>query len=186
MRAAVLEQMDGKLRIIGDWPEPTAGPGEVIVQVRGVGICGSDLALLGGRRRPPKLPWIPGHETIGDIVATGSGVAPERIGERVAVEPNLPCLACPACLAGMTSACQRRIILGFNAPGTLAERIAVPATSHGRSPLTGPTPTRYARSPSPSRRQPSGELAMLRARDGWLSEPGLRGHCCASHSRTRA
>jgi 2-desacetyl-2-hydroxyethyl bacteriochlorophyllide A dehydrogenase len=126
VRAAVLEHMEGKLRIIDDWPEPTAGPGEVIVQVRGVGICGSDLALLGGRRRPPRLPWIPGHETIGDIVATGPGVAPERVGERVAVEPNLPCLACPVCLAGMTSACQRRIILGFNAPGTLAERIAVP------------------------------------------------------------
>lgn len=119
--------MYGKLRIVDDWPDPTAGPGEVIVQVRGVGICGSDLALLGGRRQPPRLPWIPGHETFGDIVATGPGVAPERIGERVAVEPNLPCFACPACLTGSTSACQRRISLGFNAPGTLAERIAVAA-----------------------------------------------------------
>lgn len=119
--------MDGKLRIIDDWPDPTAGPGEVIVQVRGVGICGSDLALLGGQRRPPKLPWIPGHETFGDIVETGPGVDPERIGERVVIEPNLPCFACPACLTGTTSACQRRISLGFSAPGSLAERIAVAA-----------------------------------------------------------
>jgi 2-desacetyl-2-hydroxyethyl bacteriochlorophyllide A dehydrogenase len=127
VRAAVLEQMDGKLRIIEDWPEPAAGPGEVVVAVRGVGICGSDLALLAGLRRPPALPWIPGHETFGDIVATGPGVAPERVGERVAIEPNLPCFSCPACLTGRTSACSRRVVLGFNAPGTLAERIAVPA-----------------------------------------------------------
>jgi L-gulonate 5-dehydrogenase len=127
VRAAVLEQTDGKLRVVDDWPEPAAGPGEVTVQVRGVGICGSDLALLSGRRRPPRLPWVPGHETLGEIISTGSGVNPERIGERVVIEPNVPCFACPACVAGRTSACPRRVVLGFTAPGTLAERVAVPA-----------------------------------------------------------
>jgi alcohol dehydrogenase/L-iditol 2-dehydrogenase len=127
VRAAVLDHPDGGLRIVDDWPEPAAGPGDVTVQVRGVGICGSDLALLSGRRRPPELPWVPGHETLGDIVATGPEVDPARVGERVDIEPNVPCLSCPACAAGRTSACPRRVVLGFNAPGTLAERVAVPA-----------------------------------------------------------
>jgi len=121
----VLHHPGGKLRVANDWPEPEAGPGEVTVQVHGVGICGSDLALLDGRRRPPALPWVPGHETLGEIVSTGPGVDPGRVGERVVIEPNLPCFGCPACATGRTSACDRRVILGFTAPGTLAERVAV-------------------------------------------------------------
>jgi 2-desacetyl-2-hydroxyethyl bacteriochlorophyllide A dehydrogenase len=127
VRAAVLYHPDEDLRVVGDWPEPTAGPGEVTVQVKGVGICGSDLALLAGRRRPPVLPWVPGHETLGEIVAAGPGADPGRVGERVVVEPNLPCFGCPACRTGRTSACARRVSLGFTEPGTLAERITVPA-----------------------------------------------------------
>ena len=127
MRAAVLDHFPHRLRVVDDWPEPAAGPGQVIVQVRGVGICGSDLALLAGRRKPPTLPWVPGHETYGEIVATGQDIDPGRVGERVVIEPNVPCFECPACAAGRTSACPRRQILGFNAPGTLAERVAVPA-----------------------------------------------------------
>lgn len=127
MRAAVLYHPDGNLKVVDDWPEPTAGPGEVTVQVSGVGICGSDLALVAGLRRPPALPWVPGHETLGEIVAAGPGVDSGRVGERVVIEPNLPCYGCPACTAGRTSACSRRVILGFTAPGTLAERVTVPA-----------------------------------------------------------
>lgn len=127
MRAAVLDHSPHRLRVVDDWPEPAAGPGQVIVQVRGVGICGSDLALLAGRRKPPKLPWVPGHETFGMIVAAAGDVDPGRVGERVVIEPNVPCFDCPACAAGRTSACARRQIIGFNAPGTLAERVAVPA-----------------------------------------------------------
>jgi len=127
VRAAVLGHMDGKLQVVGDWPEPAAGTGEVVVRVRGVGICGSDLALLAGHRQPPELPWVPGHEALGEVVSTGDGVDPRRVGERVVIEPNIPCFACPACAAGRTSACPRRIVLGFSAPGMLAERVAVPA-----------------------------------------------------------
>jgi threonine dehydrogenase-like Zn-dependent dehydrogenase len=118
MRAVVLDRAPGAVRVADDWPEPEAGPGEVLVRVRGVGICGSDLALHAARRRPPSFPWVVGHETYGEIIATG---------QRVIIEPNIPCLACPTCTSGRTSACPRRRSLGFNAPGTLAERIAVPA-----------------------------------------------------------
>jgi alcohol dehydrogenase/L-iditol 2-dehydrogenase len=113
--------------VVSDWPEPVPGPGEVLVRVRGVGICGSDLALHAGRRQPPSFPWVVGHETFGEIAATGAGVERGRAGQRVVVEPNIPCGTCPACRAGRTSACPHRKVLGFSVPGTLAEKIVVPA-----------------------------------------------------------
>jgi threonine dehydrogenase-like Zn-dependent dehydrogenase len=127
VRAAVLGQTPWSLRVTNGWPEPRAGSGQVLVRVLGVGICGSDLDLVAGARRPPSLPWVPGHEAAGEIVATGDGVDSSRIGQRVVVEPNFPCLRCPACRAGQTSMCPDRTIVGFTVPGVLAELIAVPA-----------------------------------------------------------
>jgi alcohol dehydrogenase/L-iditol 2-dehydrogenase len=127
VRAVVLDAEPRALRLVSDWPEPQAGPGEVLIQVRGVGICGSDLALHTGRRQPPSFPWVVGHETFGEIAATGPGVDRGRTGQRVVVEPNVPCATCPACRSGRTSACPHRKVLGFSVPGTLAERIVVPA-----------------------------------------------------------
>jgi alcohol dehydrogenase/L-iditol 2-dehydrogenase len=127
MRAVVLDTEPRSLRVVGDWPEPEPGPGEVLVRVRGVGICGSDLALHAGRRQPPSFPWVVGHETFGEIAATGPGVDRGRARQRVVVEPNIPCGACPACRTGRTSACPHRKVLGFSVPGTLAEKIVVPA-----------------------------------------------------------
>ena len=115
------------LRVTEDWPEPVAGSGQVIVRVLGVGICGSDLALLSGKRRAPAYPWVPGHEAFGEVVATGHKVDRARLGQRVVIEPNYPCLRCPECASGRTSMCQDRVIVGFTAPGVLASQVAVPA-----------------------------------------------------------
>ncbi|MGD0555647.1 MAG: alcohol dehydrogenase catalytic domain-containing protein [Streptosporangiaceae bacterium] len=127
MRAIVLGETPWSLRVADGWPEPAAGSGQVVVHVRGVGICGSDLALVSGRRQAPAYPWIPGHEATGEIVSAGDGVDPARIGQRVVIEPNYPCLRCPACRAGLTSMCPDRVIAGFTEPGLLAEYVAVPA-----------------------------------------------------------
>jgi 2-desacetyl-2-hydroxyethyl bacteriochlorophyllide A dehydrogenase len=128
LRAVVLGAEPWSLSVVDDWPEPRADSGQVVVRVRGVGVCGSDLSLLSGHWRPPYRPWVPGHEAFGEIVAAGPGVGRERIGQRVAIEPNFPCLACPACRSGLTSGCSDRRSLGFSVPGTLAEQIAVPAS----------------------------------------------------------
>jgi len=128
LRAVLLGDNPWSLRVTDDWPEPVAGSGQVIVRVRGVGICGSDLALLSGRRRAPGYPWVPGHEAFGEVVAAGEGVDRARLGQRVVIEPNYPCLKCPACLSGRTSMCQERVIVGFTAPGMLAALVAVPAS----------------------------------------------------------
>jgi 2-desacetyl-2-hydroxyethyl bacteriochlorophyllide A dehydrogenase len=126
MRAVALIS-PGKVQIVDDWPEPECGPDDVIVQIRGVGLCGSDLSVFDGKREVPQLPWVFGHEGGGDIVAVGSGVTNREVGQRVVIEPNFADLTCPACRSGHTSACVNRVILAINRTGILAERAAVPA-----------------------------------------------------------
>jgi threonine dehydrogenase-like Zn-dependent dehydrogenase len=127
VRAVVLSNTPWSLSVADDWPEPRAGSGQVLIRVHAVGVCGSDLDLIAGARRPPSVPWIPGHEATGEIVATGPGVDPSRIGQRVVVEPNFPCLHCQACRSGLTSMCPDRTVVGFTVPGLLAELVAIPA-----------------------------------------------------------
>src|SRR4051812_3164910 len=116
-----------EVRIVDDWPEPDCGPDEVVIQTRGVGLCGSDLSVFDGKRQVPEMPWVFGHEGGGDIVAVGAEVTDRQVGQRVVVEPNFADLTCAACRAGHTSACVNRQILAITRPGLLAERVAVPA-----------------------------------------------------------
>ena len=125
MKAAVLTRV-GEIVMTQDWPEPEPRRGEVVVELTGVGLCGSDLAVWSGGR-PVEFPWIVGHEGIGAIVSVGAGVSDARIGDRVVIEPNYPCGECPGCLRGRTSMCQDRRSLGMNIPGLLRERVAIPA-----------------------------------------------------------
>jgi alcohol dehydrogenase/L-iditol 2-dehydrogenase len=125
MKAAVLTRV-GEVVMTADWPEPAPGRGEVVVELTGVGLCGSDLAVWSGGR-PVGFPWIIGHEGTGTIVAVGEGVSGTRIGDRVVIEPNYPCGACDGCLCGRTAMCSRRQSVGINIPGLLRERAAIPA-----------------------------------------------------------
>jgi alcohol dehydrogenase/L-iditol 2-dehydrogenase len=124
--------------IMDDWPEPSCGPDEVIVRIHGVGVCGSDLAVVAGRRPVPALPWVLGHEAFGVILATGSAVTDRYPGQRVVVEPNYPCLGCGTCRTGETAGCHNRRAAGISEPGLLAERAAVPAR------FTWPVPENWA------------------------------------------
>ncbi len=126
MRAVTLTS-PGQVQIVEDWPEPECGPDEVIVQIRGVGLCGSDLSVFDGKREVPHMPWVFGHEGGGDIVEVGSAVTDRRVGQRVVIEPNYCDLTCEECRAGHTSACLNRVVLAINTPGILAERVAAPA-----------------------------------------------------------
>jgi alcohol dehydrogenase/L-iditol 2-dehydrogenase len=126
MRAVALIA-PGEVRIVDDWPEPECGPHDVVVQVRGVGLCGSDLSVFDGKREVPRMPWVFGHEGGGDIVAVGEAVTDRLVGQRVVVEPNFADLTCAACRAGHTSACENRQILAINRTGLLAERVVIPA-----------------------------------------------------------
>jgi L-gulonate 5-dehydrogenase len=126
MRAVALVG-GGEVAVLDDLPEPRCGPDDVLVAVGGVGLCGSDLAVVSGERPVPALPWVLGHEAVGTIVALGAAVTDRRVGQRVVVEPNYPCLHCGPCRSGATASCARRRAAGITEPGLLAERVAVPA-----------------------------------------------------------
>jgi threonine dehydrogenase-like Zn-dependent dehydrogenase len=101
-----------------DVPEPDPAPGEVLVQVRAAGICGSELH---GARRPGfrKPPLIMGHEFAGISAA----------GEAVVINPILSCGHCELCRRGLRHICAERQIIGVHRAGGFAERVAVPASA---------------------------------------------------------
>lgn len=103
---------------------PVPGADDVLVRVRVCGICGSDLHFFVGGFPPPLV--CPGHEIAGEIVAAGSN-AIDRIGERVAVEPLVPCGTCPYCRTGDYQLCPGFQILGNTLDGGFAEYVRVPA-----------------------------------------------------------
>jgi L-iditol 2-dehydrogenase len=106
MRVAVLER-PGDIAIV-ERPVPRPGPGEVLVRVRSVGVCGSDVHYYEhGRigRFVVEQPLVLGHEAGGEIVDVGSGVPASRTGQRVSIEPGVPDLTCQQCLAGRYNLC---------------------------------------------------------------------------------
>jgi L-idonate 5-dehydrogenase len=91
-----------------DLPVPVAGPGEVVVAMRRAGICGSDMHYYSHGQIGsfvPKRPFVLGHEFAGEIVAVGLGVEASRIGERVTVDPSIPCGICAYCRGGRYNLC---------------------------------------------------------------------------------
>lgn len=125
MRAVLLTAPE-TVEVTEELSVPSPAEGEVVVAMRTIGLCGSDLGVYHGGRVPPSLPWVMGHEGAGHIVAVGSGVTGRHVGQRVVIEPNYCCLECVYCLQGRTSACPRRRVVGMNHPGLLAECVAVP------------------------------------------------------------
>jgi Threonine dehydrogenase and related Zn-dependent dehydrogenases len=110
-------------------PEPVAGPGDVVIDAVVSAVCGSDLH--GFREASPRRipPLVMGHETVGRIGAVGSGVDPERLGQRVVLKPILSCGRCDACRAGDINRCREGRLVGRDLAGGFAERFAVPATA---------------------------------------------------------
>ena len=117
---------------LGEMPDPPPpGPGEVLVRLRAVGICGSDMHyyLEGGCAGTDALyPSVLGHEPAAEVIEAGEGVTFLQPGDRVAVEPAQTCGHCEACLAGRPNLCLNCVFLGgVQAPGLLREFAVIPA-----------------------------------------------------------
>ncbi len=110
-----------------DVPDPEPGDGEVRIAVERVGVCGTDLHVHHSTI-PVAYPVIPGHEIVGVIDVVGSGVEGVEPGERVVVDPNMPCGVCVECRREPGMQCLALRSFGVNAPGGLAELMVVPRT----------------------------------------------------------
>lgn len=107
-------------------PEPAAG--EALVETRLVGVCGSDLHAAHGRHPFVPLPYLPGHEVVGVVREIGADVAEIGPGQRVVVEPTLPCRLCKMCTTGRENLCEQLRFFGCGYPqGGMAELFTVDA-----------------------------------------------------------
>jgi alcohol dehydrogenase len=126
MKALQLEKPLSWVRL--DIPEPLPpGPGEALVRVHRVGICGTDLSGYLGKMPFFSYPRIPGHELGVEILAVGPDVTHLQPGDRCSVEPYINCQQCYACKRGLTNCCMKHQTLGVMCDGGLAERILLPA-----------------------------------------------------------
>ncbi|HEX76802.1 MAG TPA: 2,3-butanediol dehydrogenase [Dehalococcoidia bacterium] len=134
----------GDIRV-EELPDPTPGPGQVKIQVKWCGICGTDLSeyqhgpmLVPAKRPHPgtgkQAPVTLGHEFSGDIVELGEGVTNLGIGERVTVWPLLPCFKCYWCLRGRYNECLTLGTIGLAADGAFANYVIAPSYGVHRLP----------------------------------------------------
>jgi len=118
---------------VQDVEPPQPAPGEVLVRVRNVGVCGSDLHFYRGHFPVPPG-FVLGHECAGEVAALGEGVTGWAPGDRVALELFIVCLTCAQCRSGNYHLCPARKGHGINIWGGLREYIAVPAYALYRLP----------------------------------------------------
>lgn len=126
MKAAVIQSI-GEISV-ETVDDPTPGPRDVVVEVAGCGICGTDLHILDGEFAPT-LPIIPGHEFAGTVVAVGGEVDDLGVGARVAVDPSLHCHECYQCKRGRGNLCERWAAIGVSVAGAAAQYAKAPAAN---------------------------------------------------------
>ena len=130
MKAAVVPELGARLEI-RDLPEPEPGPGQVLVKIVASGLCHTDIhAARGDWPVKPKMPLIPGHEGVGEVVAIGPGDSPVAIGDRVSL-PWLgqACGHCRYCVSGWETYCTTPQYMGYTIDGSYAE-FAIGFASH--------------------------------------------------------
>ncbi len=106
---------------------PSFGKDEVLIRIKKIGICGSDLHAYRGNQAFFEYPRIFGHELGGQVLDRGSNADSIRAGDKVAVLPYLNCGSCLACRAGKTNCCVQLKVLGVHTDGGMQEKIAVPS-----------------------------------------------------------
>jgi propanol-preferring alcohol dehydrogenase len=123
MRALVLRAPGTPLGLV-ERASPTPGMGEVLLRVSACGVCRTDLHVVDGELKEPKLPLIPGHQVVGTVIATGSGASRFAIGTRVGV-PWLgwTCGACRFCREGRENLCDQARFTGYQRDGGFAEQM---------------------------------------------------------------
>src|SRR5690606_4718522 len=119
----------GRFTLVDTSAPRAPGPGEALVRVARVGICGTDIHAFHGRQPFFTYPRILGHELAVEVLALGPGSEARglKAGDLCAVEPYLHCGECSACRRGKTNCCANLRVLGVHSDGGMREQIVVPA-----------------------------------------------------------
>src|SRR5690349_10275726 len=130
---AIVKTREGPGVELKEIVDPKPGPSDVVIRVSSVGICGGDITIYdansSGISGSLAYPFIPGHETSGEIVEVGERVESLAKGDRIAVETHIPCLACYSCRQGYLNLCDNLRIFGVTrgTNGAFAEFAVVPS-----------------------------------------------------------
>jgi 2-desacetyl-2-hydroxyethyl bacteriochlorophyllide A dehydrogenase len=126
MRQAILNE-PFQLSLQQSAEPPAPGPGQALVRVRRIGICGTDLHAFQGRQPFFSYPRVLGHEISAEVVSAGDNPDRLRAGETCVVMPYLSCGTCLPCRQGRTNCCVRLKVLGVHVDGGLQDLLVVPA-----------------------------------------------------------
>ena len=130
MKAVYINEYGGPEKLVyGDRPDPEAGPGEVVLQVRASALEHSDLRLRSGSAPTKSLPRILGMDMAGELAQIGSGVAGLAEGDQVLVDNRLKCGTCEYCVMGRDEYCVAQTRLGQDVDGGHAQYCLVPAVN---------------------------------------------------------
>jgi propanol-preferring alcohol dehydrogenase len=135
MKAAVVREFGAPL-VIEERPDPTPGPGQIVVGIEATGLCHTDIhAANGDWPVKPTPPFVPGHEGVGLVTGLGEGVTGISVGDRVAV-PWLgrACGRCAHCLTGWETLCTEQLNTGYSIDGTFAGTVLAYADYVGHVP----------------------------------------------------
>ena len=107
-------------------PVPEIKDNEVLVRIKRIGICGSDIHVYHGKHPFTKYPITQGHEVSGQIAALGASVQGLHIGQKVTIEPQVVCGRCYPCRHGKYNLCEELKVMGFQTTGTASEYFKAP------------------------------------------------------------
>ncbi|MBQ6665770.1 MAG: alcohol dehydrogenase catalytic domain-containing protein, partial [Synergistaceae bacterium] len=126
MATMVQEVMQEPKKIIyRDVPIPEPGPDQVLVKIKKIGICGSDIHVYHGTHPYTSYPIVQGHEVSAQVVKCGEYAKKFKPGDRVVLEPQVVCGRCYPCLHGKYNLCESLKVFGFQTTGTGSEYYAI-------------------------------------------------------------
>lgn len=109
-------------------PIPAPAPGEVLIKIMKIGVCGSDIHVYHGTHPFTSYPVTQGHEVAGEVAAVGSDVTEFKPGQKVTIQPQVFCGKCYPCTHGKYNLCEELKVMGFQTTGVASEYFAVDAS----------------------------------------------------------